>query len=236
MKLFIDIHSMEGVTLEQVAEAHAADLQVQHKHGVDYFKYWFNEDRGKIFCLCTAPDAETANRVHLESTGYVAERIIEIDPDVAQSLLDDGPVSSGGAVMFPWSQKCDPGIRTNVRTECDTSPPSADAYARNDRLLVHVQAGTAWISPCARPGRHSVDKSLPRFPPQCAAGVGYFLNELYKACSRLEGHWHSQGCSKYPRSNSTPGSEHHDDNRPLCRRPPSLPCVSSTRVGRKAGA
>src|SRR5262249_9687694 len=48
-----------------------------------------------------------------------------------------------------------------------------------------------------------------------------------------EGHWHNQGCSKCPRSNSFSGSEHHDDDRPLCRRPPSLAPVSSSRVGRK---
>src|SRR5262245_2944472 len=48
-----------------------------------------------------------------------------------------------------------------------------------------------------------------------------------------EGHWHNQGCSKCPRSNSFSGSEHHDDDRPLCRRSPSLASVSSPRVGRK---
>ena len=45
------------------------------------------------------------------------------------------------------------------------------------------------------------------------------------------GPWHTPGCSKYPRSNSSPGSQHQDDDRPLGRRPPSLSPVSSPRVG-----
>lgn len=117
MPMFIDIHEMAGATPEGVAQAHAADMACQEKYGVNYVKYWLNESRGKIFCLCTAPDAETANRVHLEAHGMVAERIIEVDPDLADSFLGRGTVTSVGSVLLPRSDQRDPGIRTIVFTD-----------------------------------------------------------------------------------------------------------------------
>ena len=42
MPRFLDMHivSPDEVTPEMLAEAHALDLAVQHKHGVRYVKYW----------------------------------------------------------------------------------------------------------------------------------------------------------------------------------------------------
>ena len=79
MPLFMDEHhKVEGLTAEAVKGAHAADLETQGKYGVKYIKYWFNEDTGKVYCLVEAPDAETANRVHKEAHGLVADEIIEV--------------------------------------------------------------------------------------------------------------------------------------------------------------
>src|SRR5207253_10987705 len=55
-------------------------------------------------------------------------------------------------------------------------------------------------------------------------------NSINRAPDHL-GPWHTPRCSKYPRSNSFPGPQHQDDDRPLGRRPPSLSPVSSPRVG-----
>ena len=87
MPLFIDSHDVTGVTPEAIADAHLKDVAVQGRYGVRYVKYWMNEGRGKVFCLCTAPDAESANRVHREAHGLVAERIVEIDADLAEGIL-----------------------------------------------------------------------------------------------------------------------------------------------------
>src|SRR5262245_62989661 len=65
MPLYVDIHELGGFTLEQVAKAHTADVAVQAKHGVEYVKYWCNEKSGKVFCMCTAPNAEAAQAVHI---------------------------------------------------------------------------------------------------------------------------------------------------------------------------
>ena len=76
---FMDVHSMEGgVSVEDVAKAHEADLATQGKHGVNYRRYWVDEKAGKIFCLVDAPDAETANSVHREAHGLVADEIYEV--------------------------------------------------------------------------------------------------------------------------------------------------------------
>jgi hypothetical protein len=79
MALYMDVHHMTGpVTAEDVAKAHAADLQTQDAHGVQYLRYWVDEANGKIFCLVDAPDAEAANTVHREAHGLVADEIYPV--------------------------------------------------------------------------------------------------------------------------------------------------------------
>ncbi len=79
MALFMDTHTIEGgVTEADVAGAHAADLETQGKYGVDYLRYWVDEEAGKIFCLVEAPDAETAHTVHREAHGLVADEIYSV--------------------------------------------------------------------------------------------------------------------------------------------------------------
>ena len=79
MALFMDTHAIDGgVKAGDVAQAHAADLQTQDRYGVSYLRYWVDESAGKIFCLVDAPDAETANRVHREAHGLVADSIYPV--------------------------------------------------------------------------------------------------------------------------------------------------------------
>ena len=79
MALFMDVHDrVEGLTAEAVAGAHARDLEVQDRYGVDYQRYWFDEESGKVFCLVEAPDAEAAARVHREAHGLVADQLIPV--------------------------------------------------------------------------------------------------------------------------------------------------------------
>ena len=79
MPLFMDVHhKVEGLTAEAVAGAHQKDLETQGQYGVEYLKYWFDEDSGKVFCLVDAPDAETATRVHREAHGLEADEIVPV--------------------------------------------------------------------------------------------------------------------------------------------------------------
>jgi hypothetical protein len=77
--LFMDVHHVDGgVSVDDVAKAHLADLQVQGRHDVRYLRYWVDEAKGKIFCLVDAPDAEAASDVHREAHGLVADEIYRV--------------------------------------------------------------------------------------------------------------------------------------------------------------
>lgn len=80
MPLFMDVHEKlpEGAKAADVADAHAADLKIQDRHGVKYLQYWVDEADGKVFCLVDAPDAEAAATVHREAHGLVADKIYEV--------------------------------------------------------------------------------------------------------------------------------------------------------------
>jgi hypothetical protein len=79
MPLYMDVHHLSSpVTLDDVAKAHAADLETQGDHDVHYLRYWVDEAQGKIFCLVDAPDAEAANTVHREAHGLVADEIFPV--------------------------------------------------------------------------------------------------------------------------------------------------------------
>ena len=62
--------------------AHAADLNTQERYGVSYLRYWVDESAGKIFCLVDAPDIDTANTVHREAHGLVADEIFPVSEGV----------------------------------------------------------------------------------------------------------------------------------------------------------
>lgn len=79
MPLFMDVHSLDGpINLDDVAKAHAADLQTQGPHGVHYLRYWVDEKNAKIFCLTDAPTADAAASVHREAHGLVADEIYQV--------------------------------------------------------------------------------------------------------------------------------------------------------------
>ena len=80
MPLYMDVHHhVEGLTAEAVAGAHKRDLEVQDKHGVNYLKYWFDQNTGKVFCLVDAPSKEAAEAMHREAHGLVADEITAVE-------------------------------------------------------------------------------------------------------------------------------------------------------------
>ena len=116
----MDIHKIPGgISAEEVAKCHARDVEVQSKYGVSYHKYWVNEKEGKIFCLCHAPNAEAAAQVHREAHGQMAEKIIQVEPDVAELFFGGTEVNPAGAVLLPGAEADDrdPGIRTILFTD-----------------------------------------------------------------------------------------------------------------------
>jgi Protein of unknown function (DUF4242) len=78
MPTYMDMHDIPGVKAADVVGAHEADLKVQGKYGVNIKHYWVDEADGKVFCLVDAPDRESANRVHREAHGLVAQSLFEV--------------------------------------------------------------------------------------------------------------------------------------------------------------
>jgi class 3 adenylate cyclase len=116
----MDIHELpDGVTPEDIAKAHAKDIEIQQKYGVEYSKYWLNVIGRKVFCLAHAPNAEAAERVHREAHGMMPEKIIEIHPELAEGFLGGIETNPEGAAVLPGGggDARDPGIRTVVFTD-----------------------------------------------------------------------------------------------------------------------
>lgn len=81
MPLFMDRHDIPGVSAEDVAQAHIADLAVEAKHSVRFLTYWFDPDRGEAFCLAQAPTGEALTAVHRETHGLIPNEIIPVSED-----------------------------------------------------------------------------------------------------------------------------------------------------------
>ena len=48
MPLFMDVHNLgTGVTMDDVAQAHQADLTTQGDYDVSYLRYWVDQDKGR---------------------------------------------------------------------------------------------------------------------------------------------------------------------------------------------
>ncbi len=114
----MDIHRLgDGVTPEELADAHLADQKVQEQYGVKYLRYWFNQPAGHIFCLVEAPDADAAAAVHREAHGLMADQIIEVEGRTLGAFLGDSQENAAGAVVRPGSSALDSGARTILFTD-----------------------------------------------------------------------------------------------------------------------
>lgn len=121
MPLYMDIHTIDPETpWENIAQAHLKDMAVQGDYDVDYKKYWFNKDCGKLFCLVEAPSADAAHCVHQHAHGLLAEKLIEVDPDLLDGFMGQGGVNSGGAALMPGAtgeSQRDSGVRAVMFTD-----------------------------------------------------------------------------------------------------------------------
>lgn len=125
MPLYMDVHKKIPATrVEDVAQAHEMDLAVQDQYNVRYLRYWFNQEAQKVFCLCEAPSAETAVKVHEVAHGLIPEEIIEVQDSLVEAFMGTSsesleasrlPASAGGGL--------DPGFRTILFTDMEGSTP-----------------------------------------------------------------------------------------------------------------
>ncbi len=136
MALFMDIHTVDGATAQDVANAHMADMDVQGRYDVEYLKYWFNEGCGKLFCLVEAPDAEAARCVHEEAHGMTAEKLIEVHPDLVDGFMGDSAVNSVGAALMPGETQRDTGVRAVMFTDIVGSTELTSKYGDDAAVTI----------------------------------------------------------------------------------------------------
>ncbi|MFE2215576.1 SCO4226 family nickel-binding protein [Streptomyces canus] len=75
MAQFMDVHrGMQGITADQLMEAHQADLAIEKDERVHFEHAWADPESGLVYCLSEAPSAEAVQRVH-ERAGHKADEI-----------------------------------------------------------------------------------------------------------------------------------------------------------------
>jgi hypothetical protein len=86
--LFIDVHQLEPgkIKLEDVAKAHAKDLAVENKYGVNFINYWVDEDKGLVYCLSSSSDTQSIIKTHTEAHGLLPDHIYEVTSGIASTL------------------------------------------------------------------------------------------------------------------------------------------------------
>jgi hypothetical protein len=106
--LFMDVHHLGpgSVTLADVVAAHQKDLAVEGELGVDYQRYWVDEDAGAVYCLVDAPSAEAAAEVHRRAHGLVADELVEVQA----GILPAPP--TGDRELFLDTHRLGPGAIT----------------------------------------------------------------------------------------------------------------------------
>ena len=99
MPIYMDRHDLPGITAQDVAAAHQADLKVQEAFGCKGLTYWFDEEREVAFCLVEAADSASVNAMHEAAHGMMPYKIIEVDGQLVESFLgriEDPPLSEAG--------------------------------------------------------------------------------------------------------------------------------------------
>ena len=138
MPLFMDIHTVDSdTTWEDIAHAHFKDIAVQGEFDVDYLKYFYNQDCGKLFCLVEAPSAEAAKCVHEQAHGLLAEKLIEVDPDIVHTFMGNAvPNAAGAALIAGPEQQRDSGVRTVMFTDIVGSTEMTTRYGDDAALAM----------------------------------------------------------------------------------------------------
>lgn len=110
MPIYMDRHDLPGgTTAENVAEAHQADIKIQHKYGCKGLTYWFDEPTGAAFCLVDAPSADHVKAMHDNAHGLIPHKIIEVDPGIVRSFL--------GRIEDPLTENTSNGSDMNIITD-----------------------------------------------------------------------------------------------------------------------
>ena len=86
--LYIDVHQLQPgkVKFVDVANAHAKDLAVQKKYGVDFIKFWVDEEKGLVYCVSSSSDSAAIRKTHAEAHGLLPSHIYTVTDGVEAAL------------------------------------------------------------------------------------------------------------------------------------------------------
>jgi class 3 adenylate cyclase len=191
MTLYMDIHSKaQGTTTQALADAHQMDVQVQAKYGVQYLTYWFNEDAGRIFCLCEAPSKQAAESVHREAHGMVADQLIEVQQETVDAFLARAPANTGAQLAPDNDTQLDTAFRTILFTDMEDSTALTQRLG-DDGMMAILRAHDAVIRGClgehgGRVVKHTGDGIMASFTSvarsvECAVAIQRALEERRNA-------------------------------------------------------
>ena len=75
------------VNYADVMAAHQKDLATEGKYGVNILKFWFDQEKGKDYCLALASDSEDIRKTHAEAHGLLPERIFPVTSGNEAALM-----------------------------------------------------------------------------------------------------------------------------------------------------
>jgi hypothetical protein len=89
VELYIDVHNLEPgkVTFDAVMDAHHKDLATQGKYGVQFHKFWIDEEKGKVYCLSSAANADAVKNTHKEAHGLVPQTVYRVTDGAEDASL-----------------------------------------------------------------------------------------------------------------------------------------------------
>jgi hypothetical protein len=89
VQLYMDIHHfLPGkVSIEDVVAAHAKDLAIQEKYGVQFIQYWVDTERGDVYCLSSSSSPEAVTKTHAEAHGLLPDEVLPVTDGVASRII-----------------------------------------------------------------------------------------------------------------------------------------------------
>ena len=173
MPLFMDRHDVPGVTAEQVAQAHVADVGIAATFDVQFLAYWFDADQSQAFCLAKAPSGDSLTAVHRATHGLIPNEIISVSEDNVLRLLGRiGEVGDHGDDVNPF--------RTILFTDLRGSTSMLDAVGQAAFMVLLTEHDLiirrALVAAHGREVKHTGDGFMAAFDDvasalQCATAV-----------------------------------------------------------------
>lgn len=123
MPIYMDRHDIRDATAEDVATAHLEDLKLQSEFACNCLTYWFDQNRGTVFCLIEAPSETGVRSLHRASHGLIPNQVIEVDPSMVSGFLGRVADPDGGE----QEALQEPGFRSIMFTDMANSSSITNA-------------------------------------------------------------------------------------------------------------